>query len=63
MTLDEQLIRARALGSKAAALGLSDLDNPYTSGAPRMYEAWATGYSSTSGALQVMRAERERKAA
>lgn len=59
MTLDQQLARAHQLGAKAAASGLSDLDNPYTCGAPRMYEAWASGYSSYTGALQVLRNFRE----
>jgi hypothetical protein len=63
LTLDEQLTRARELGTKAAASGLSDLDNPYTSSAPRLYEAWASGYSGYTGALQVLRVETERLAA
>lgn len=60
MSKDEQRERARQLGAKAASAGMSEIDNPYTSNCDGLAELWASGYSSYTGAVRVVRVEEQR---
>jgi hypothetical protein len=60
LTTDEQRERARSLGMRAAAAGINETDNPYTNALSGLAELWASGYSSYTGAVQVLLVEEQR---